>query len=251
MSKYTTGEMAKLCGVTVRTVQYYDSRKILVPSELSEGGWRLYAEADLKKLKMICFLREMGLSINSITSILAEENSSNVITLLLEEQSRTLRQEIAEREARLHTVEQFAQEIKTCSSYSVEAIHDIAYTMVNRKKLSRVHLIMLALGIVMDVIEVVALFYAVAKGVWLPFIIGMPVVLLCGVGVIWLYYQKTAYICPQCHAVFRPKLREFLFSAHTPRTRRLTCGECGYKGFCVETYAPAKKPVAETEDAFK
>ena len=102
MSKYTTGEMAKLCGVTVRTVQYYDSRKILVPSELSEGGRRLYAEADLKKLKMICFLREMGLSINSITSILAEENSSNVITLLLEEQSRTLRQEIAEREARLH-----------------------------------------------------------------------------------------------------------------------------------------------------
>ena len=176
MSKYTTGEMAKLCGVTVRTVQYYDSRKILVPSELSEGGRRLYAEADLKKLKMICFLREMGLSINSITSILAEENSSNVITLLLEEQSRTLRQEIAEREARLHTVEQFAQEIKTCSSYSVEAIHDMAYTMANRKKLWRVHLIMLALGIVMDVIEVVALFYAIAKGVWLPFIIGMPVV---------------------------------------------------------------------------
>ena len=38
MSKYTTGEIAKLCGVTVRTVQYYDKRGILVPSELSEGG---------------------------------------------------------------------------------------------------------------------------------------------------------------------------------------------------------------------
>lgn len=32
MSIYTTGEIAKLCGVTVRTVQYYDSRNILVPS---------------------------------------------------------------------------------------------------------------------------------------------------------------------------------------------------------------------------
>ena len=31
MSKYTTGDIAKLCGVTVRTVQYYDSRGILVP----------------------------------------------------------------------------------------------------------------------------------------------------------------------------------------------------------------------------
>ena len=37
MSTYTTGELAKLCGVTVRTVQYYDSRGILAPTELSEG----------------------------------------------------------------------------------------------------------------------------------------------------------------------------------------------------------------------
>ena len=36
-NKYTTGEIAKLCGVTVRTVQYYDTRGILIPSELSEG----------------------------------------------------------------------------------------------------------------------------------------------------------------------------------------------------------------------
>ncbi len=47
MSRYTTGEIAKLCGVSVRTVQYYDSRNILSPSELSEGGRRLYSEADL------------------------------------------------------------------------------------------------------------------------------------------------------------------------------------------------------------
>ena len=50
MSKYTTGELAKRCGVTVRTVQYYDTRGILVPSELSEGGRRLYSEEDLKRI---------------------------------------------------------------------------------------------------------------------------------------------------------------------------------------------------------
>ena len=54
MSKYTTGELAKLCGVTVRTVQYYDTRGILVPSELSEGGRRLYSEDDLKLMKICC-----------------------------------------------------------------------------------------------------------------------------------------------------------------------------------------------------
>ena len=47
VSKYTTGEVAKLCGVTVRTVQYYDARGILVPSEVSEGGRRLYSQKDV------------------------------------------------------------------------------------------------------------------------------------------------------------------------------------------------------------
>jgi hypothetical protein len=39
---YTTGEIAKLCGVSVRTVQYSDTRGILIPSSLTEGGRRLY-----------------------------------------------------------------------------------------------------------------------------------------------------------------------------------------------------------------
>ena len=76
MSKYTTGELAKLCGVTVRTVQYYDTRGILIPSELSEGGRRLYSEDDLKRMKIICFLRELDLPIDAISQILKEEHPS-------------------------------------------------------------------------------------------------------------------------------------------------------------------------------
>ena len=58
MSQYTTGELAKACGVTVRTVQFYDQRGILIPSALTEGGRRLYSEDDLKRMKIICFLRD-------------------------------------------------------------------------------------------------------------------------------------------------------------------------------------------------
>ena len=72
MSKYTTGEIAKLCGVSVRTVQYYDTRAILTPSELSEGGRRLYSEDDLRRLKVICFLRSIDLPINTIRQLLQE-----------------------------------------------------------------------------------------------------------------------------------------------------------------------------------
>ena len=75
MSKYTTGEIAKLCGVSVRTVQYYDDRGILIPSELSEGGRRLYSEQDLKRMKTVCFLRDTGLSLNSIGELMREDNA--------------------------------------------------------------------------------------------------------------------------------------------------------------------------------
>ena len=98
MSKYTTGEIAKLTGVSVRTVQYYDDRGILIPSELSEGGRRLYSEDDLKRMRIICFLREAGLPINSISALFAEEKPESIISLLLNQQEAQLREELAERQ---------------------------------------------------------------------------------------------------------------------------------------------------------
>ena len=66
MSTYTTGDIAKICNVSVRTVQYYDTRGILQPTELSEGGRRLYTEQDLEKMKIICALKELDLSLDLI-----------------------------------------------------------------------------------------------------------------------------------------------------------------------------------------
>lgn len=236
MSKYTTGEMAKLCGVSVRTVQYYDSRNILTPSELSEGGRRLYSEDDLKRLKLICFLRGIGLPINSISEILAAGNSDTVVSMLLEQQAGILRTEIREREAQLHTVEELNRELKSWSHLSVETLSDIAYIMENKKKLRKLHGIMIVIGIVMDVIEIGTLLLWILKGIWLPFAIGMLFVVILGITVFLYYHNHASYICPECHEVFRSKMKEDFFAAHTARTRKLTCPKCGYHGFCIETY---------------
>ena len=109
MSKYTTGEIAKLCSVSVRTVQYYDMRNILVPSELSEGGRRLYSEDDLKKMKTICFLREVGLSINNISRLLKEDNFENVLSVILDEHQKFLEEEMNDIDKKL----KFVEEIKS------------------------------------------------------------------------------------------------------------------------------------------
>ena len=44
MPQYTTGELAAKCGVSVRTVQFYDRKNLLKPFQLTEGGRRLYCE---------------------------------------------------------------------------------------------------------------------------------------------------------------------------------------------------------------
>ena len=236
MSEYTTGEMAKLCKITVRTVQYYDTRKILVPSRLSEGGRRLYSEEDLQKLKVICFLREIGLSINSIGELLSEENPEKVISILLSQQQQTLKEEISEKQSQLDAVEQVMRELKDISNFSVESITDIAHVMKNKNKLKKVRGIMIAVGIAMDIIEVATLILWTTTGNWIPFAIGMVVVLIAGIAISTYYFKNTAYICPECHTVFTPSFKEVLFVMHTPKTRKLKCTSCGHKGFCVETY---------------
>ena len=122
MSKYTTGEVAKICNVTVRTVQYYDTRGILTPSELSEGGRRVYSENDLQKMKAICFLREIGLSINVIGQILKDDGSAKVIELFLEEQKQILNTEIAERQEKLKSLELLSNEVKNKTDFTLKKV---------------------------------------------------------------------------------------------------------------------------------
>ena len=236
MSKYTTGELAKLCGITVRTVQYYDTRGILVPSELSEGGRRLYSEEDLRRMRIICFLRDLGLPINAISQLLSEEDPASVISLLLDQQEQLLRDELKERETKLTLVEGLKRELRYVSHFSVESIGDIAYMMEHKKKLRRVHMIMLTVGIPLDVIEWATLIYAITSGIWWPFLLGLAVVITGSVWISAYYYKSVKYICPQCHTVFKPGFWQMFWANHTPSTRKLTCPHCSHHGFCVEVY---------------
>ncbi len=236
MTKYTTGEMAKLCGVSVRTVQYYDSRSILVPSELSEGGRRLYTDDDLRKLKIICFLRDLDLPIESIKKLLAEEHPEHVISLLLDEQEKGLRGEIESLEQKADKLAQLRKNLKRVENFSADSIADIAYVVENKRSLRRLRIGMLALGAVMDVIEIAALVLLLTKGIWWPAVVGLPIVVALGILISKIYYQNVAYICPECHKIFKPRLGEMFWAYHTPNTRRLHCPNCAHHGFCVEVF---------------
>lgn len=236
MSKYTTGELAKLCGVSVRTVQYYDNRNILTPSELSEGGRRLYSEDDLKKMRVICFLKELGFSLNAIGELFSEKDPGSVIALLLDQQEQLLRTELAGYQEKLRKLEELRQQIKNAKSFSVDSLGDIAEQMKNKKKLFRVRSTMIAVALIAEAIEVGTILLWIFKGIWWPFAVGLPILIGLCTWISVYYFHSVAFICPQCHEVFKPKFKESFWAYHTPTTRRLTCPKCGHKGMCVETY---------------
>ena len=236
MSKYTTGELAKRCGVTVRTVQYYDTRGILIPSELSEGGRRLYSEDDVKRMKIICFLRGLDLSIDAIAQILKEEHPENVISLLVEQQEKALLEEIADKAEKLEKLRELKNGLKNRAAFSLESIGDIAIIMEGKKKLKRMRWTMLLTGIPVTALQWFSVIFWIVKGIWWPFVVWVLAAAVWGTLVSRYYFRHVKYICPECHEVFKPTFKEAFWANHTPATRKLTCTQCGHKGFCVEIW---------------
>ncbi len=236
MSKYTTGEVAKLCGVSVRTVQYYDSRSILIPSELSEGGRRLYSEEDLQRMRIICFLREAGVPISRISELFEEEHPENVISLLLDTQESELKNELSEVQKKLAIIDTIKRELKNIPNFSVESIGDIAHIMKQKNKLSKMRLFMILTGIPVTALQWTSIILWITNGIWWLFVLWACIALVWGTAVSVYYFNHVAYICPECHKIFKPKFKEAFFAHHTPTMRRLTCPACGHKGLCIEVY---------------
>ena len=235
MSKYTTGEIAKLCGVTVRTVQYYDTRGILIPSELSEGGRRLYSEDNLKRMKIICFLRELDLPIDAISQILKEEHPEKIISLLVEQQETILSEEISEKQEKLAKLREMKSGLNG-KSFSLESISDIAIIMQGKKNLKKMRWTMLFTGIPVTALQWFSIIFWIIRGIWWPLVIWVIVATLWGTIISRYYFKNVKYICPECHEIFKPTMREAFWANHTPTTRKLTCSKCGHKGFCVEIW---------------
>ncbi len=64
------GEVARMAGVTVRTLHHYDEVGLVLPGARSPAGYRLYAEADLTRLQSVLAYRELGFGLDEIKELL-------------------------------------------------------------------------------------------------------------------------------------------------------------------------------------
>lgn len=106
---YTVGEMAKQLDVPASTLRYYDKEGLLPFVSRSSGGIRMFQEADLEWLQIIGCMKKAGMSIRDIRRYielaLQGDDTIEARLQMFQHQRDVLRQQIAEMQHTLETVE--------------------------------------------------------------------------------------------------------------------------------------------------
>lgn len=68
--EYTVQKLAKLAGVSTRTLRFYDEIGLLAPARINSSGYRIYGQAEVDLLQQILFYRELGVGLESIKTMM-------------------------------------------------------------------------------------------------------------------------------------------------------------------------------------
>lgn len=107
----TTGDLARACETTVRTVRFYEEAGVLRPENRTEGGHRLFGEEDLQKLKLIMDFREAGLSLNEIRRMFQLKREHDTPEAASQAMSGLLEDQIADMQRKIEVLRKLREEL--------------------------------------------------------------------------------------------------------------------------------------------
>ncbi len=81
MVEYTVQKLAKLAGISTRTLRYYDEIGILKPARINSSGYRIYGQAEVDRLQQILFYRELGVQLDRIKEIITSPSFDEIAAL--------------------------------------------------------------------------------------------------------------------------------------------------------------------------
>lgn len=115
--RFTTGEMARLHGISKQTLIFYDKAGVFRPSyQDARNGYRYYTADQLEMLDHILILKDMGLSLNEIREFLSLPDTSSALRVMkrqqeaLKAQERRLRAALARLNRKVETLEELASD---------------------------------------------------------------------------------------------------------------------------------------------
>src|SRR5438105_4241542 len=107
---YTVKQVARMSGVSVRTLHFYDEVGLLKPAFHGANGYRFYEEAQLLMLQQILFYRELGLELKQIKRILGGSDFDKLGAL--ESHQKVLKKNLARTRQLVVTIDKTIEHLK-------------------------------------------------------------------------------------------------------------------------------------------
>ncbi|BCN89402.1 MerR family transcriptional regulator [Staphylococcus argenteus] len=234
MSNYSTGELAKLCNVTTRTIQYYDRKGILKPEGFTEGNRRVYTEQQRETLELILLLKDLGCALSDIDMLLKGDSTLKTLNAMLELKQQDIDRQIKQQKTMLNKIKNIQHYVNDESKSPISHLKDIDNVMSKSNEMKNIRRKIWISAGMMGVIQYSSIMSAILmKNKW-PFLIALPFMIGYGIGVTAYYQGKVAYLCPNCQHVFSPSLWQVVKAPHTATTRRFECPNCHETHYCIE-----------------
>jgi len=117
---YTVKKLAKLSGVSVRTLHFYDEIGLLKPAYYGDNNYRYYEEVELLMLQQILFFRELGFSLSDIQRIISSSDFDKVATL--ESHKKILKKNLNQTKELIETVDKTIAHLRGKETMKLEEI---------------------------------------------------------------------------------------------------------------------------------
>lgn len=128
MNRYwKVGELAAITGLTVRTLRFYDQIGLFSPSAQTKSGHRQYDASDLSRLQQIVSLKEMGLSLDEVKSLLLNEQISplEIVNLQIEK----IKEQISLKQTLLDQLQYVSKSMRAEAKLTVEDFTQLLQAM--------------------------------------------------------------------------------------------------------------------------
>ena len=132
---YSSGQFARMAGVTLRTIRYYDKHDILNPSLVTESGARFYTDGDFARLQQILLLKYLGFSLEDIKEMTIEDPDSHFMLNALNIQLKLVQDRIEQMQLVEKAIQNTAEAISKEHTVDWSRMLDLIHLTVMEKSL--------------------------------------------------------------------------------------------------------------------
>lgn len=132
---YSSGQFARMAGVTLRTIRYYDKHDILKPSLVTESGARFYTDGDFARLQQILLLKYLGFSLEDIKEMTIEDTDSHFMLGALNIQLKLVQDRIEQMQLVEKAIQNTADAISKEHTVDWSQMLDLIHLTVMEKSL--------------------------------------------------------------------------------------------------------------------